>query len=120
MKTNKLAAVIRKIVREEVQKEFKNLITEQNNKQQLKSSDKLSLTEALSQTETEAYPTMKTFDGTDARAGFASLQDGFSGTQQPTAFEGHNGQVIPTEKVDASVTKAMTRDYSDLVKKFNK
>ena len=40
--------------------------------------------------------------------------------QQPVGFEGHNGRVIPTEKVDPSLSKAMTRDYSELVKRFKK
>ena len=120
MKTNKLAAVIRKIVREEVQKEFKNLITEQNNKKQSESSNTLSLTEALSQTETESYPTAKTFNSVDARAGFASMQGDFGTPQTPTAFEGHSGRVVDASKVDPSVAKAITRDYSDLVKRFKK
>ena len=114
MKTTKLAAVIRKIVREEVQKEVRNILTEQK-----KVDDApLSLTEALSQTETEAYPTMKSFDGSDARAGFAAMQGQAQAT--PTAFVGHNGQPVSADRVDASVAKALTRDYSKLVQKFKK
>ena len=120
MKTNKLAQVIRKIVREEVQKEVRNVLVEQKNKNKVKGGKKITLSEALSQTEQESYETVKNFSSTDARAGFASLQDGFNTSQQSMGFEGHNGQVVPTEKVDASVTKAMTRDYSDLVKRFKK
>ena len=121
MKTNKLAAVIRSIVREEVQKELKILLTERkNNKKQDPVSSKMSLSEALSQTETESYPTMKTFDGAEARSGFAAMQDGVGTSQAPVALEGHNGRVVDVSKVDASVTKAMTRDYTDLVKRFKK
>ena len=87
---------------------------------EFKGGKKITLSEALSQTEQESYETVKNFSSTDARAGFASLQDGFNTSQQSMGFEGHNGQVVPTEKVDASVTKAMTRDYSDLVKRFKK
>jgi len=114
MKTSKLAAVIRKIVREEVQREVRNLLTEKKST----SNNKLTLSEALTQTETEAYPTMGTFDGVDARAGFAAMQDG-SGAAS-TALIGHNGQVVSADKVDPSVTKALTRDYSALMKKIVK
>ena len=114
-KTNKLAQVIRKIVREEVQREVRNVLAEQRVK-----DESLSLNEALKQTEAEAYPTMKTFSAADARAGFAAMQDQFTPTSQPTALQGHNGQVVPASSVDDSVTKAMTRDYSELVKRFKK
>ena len=116
-KTNKLAQVIRKIVREEVQKEVRNILNEQKQKTNTKS---LTLTEALQETALEDYQTLKTFTAADARAGFASLQQGNMNMQQPVGFEGHNGRVIPTEKVDPSLSKAMTRDYSELVKRFKK
>ena len=115
MKAKQLAQVIRKIVREEVQKEVRNVLTEQKKKET--SKERMTLSEALTQTEAEGYPTMKTFNAVDARAGFAAMQGNM---QQPNVLEGHNGQVIPTNKVDASVTKAMTRDYSELVKRFKK
>tara|TARA_R100001594_G_scaffold95731_1_gene130039 strand:- start:50 stop:403 length:354 start_codon:yes stop_codon:yes gene_type:complete len=115
-KTNKLAQVIRKIVREEVQKEVRNILNEQKEKSNKKS---LTLTEALQETAQDDYQTIKTFSAADARAGFASLQ-GNMNTQQPIGFEGHNGRVVPTEKVDPSLSKAMTRDYSELVKRFKK
>lgn len=111
-KINKLATVIRKIVREEVQKEVKKVINEHK-----ENKERLSLTEALTQTEQESYPTMNTFNAADARAGFAAMQNN---NMQPTAFEGHNGRVIPESNIDPSVTKAMTRDYSELVKRFKK
>ena len=119
MKVSKLAEVIRKIVRDEVKKEVGNLIAEQKlaKGNSEPGSGTMSLTEALSQTESEAYPTMKTFNAADARAGFAAMQDG---QQAPNALQGHNGRVVPTEKIDPSVTKAMTRDYSELVKRFKK
>jgi len=116
-KINKLATVIRKIVREEVQKEVKKVINE--NKEV---KEKLTLAEAVAQTELEEYPTMKTFNANDARAGFAAMQNNINNMQpqRPTAFEGHNGRVIPESNIDPSVTKAMTRDYSELVKRFKK
>ena len=117
MKAKQLAQVIRKIVREEVRKEVKNVLIEQKN-----NNSSLSLNEALSQTESEAYPTMNTFSAADARAGFAALQqDNFNmNPSQPTALEGHNGQVVPASRIDDSVTKAITRDYTELVKRFKK
>ena len=115
MKAKQLAQVIRKIVREEVRKEVKSVLTEQK---AVESKQHLSLNEALSETESEAYPTMKEFTATDARAGFAALQDNFN--QKPAAFEGHNGRLVNANSIDDSVTKAMTRDYSELVKRFKK
>jgi len=119
MKAKKLAQVIRQIVREEVQKEVRNVLTEQKAKESI-NDEPLSLNEALLQTESEAYPTMNTFNANDARAGFAAMQNGISNQQAPTALEGHNGRVVHVDKVDPSVTKAITRDYSDLVKRFKK
>ena len=112
-KPNKLASVIRKLVREEVQREVRAVLSEQRN-----DSDKLSLTEALSQTEVEAYPTAKSFNASDARAGFTSMQSGVQ--TAPNAFEGHGGRVVDASTIEPSVTKALTRDYSALVKKFKK
>lgn len=119
-KTNKLASVIRKIVREEVQREVRTILSENKLYRDLEQSDsgKLSLTEALSQTEAEAYPTAKSFDAADARTGFASMQGG--GQSTPVAFEGHNGRVVDASTIDPSVTKALTRDYSALVQRFKK
>jgi hypothetical protein len=118
MKAKQLAQVIRKIVREEVQKEVRNVLTEQNKKIEQKES--LTLTEALQDTKEESYPTMKEFTSADARAGFAAMQGNFGAPQAPPAFEGHNGQVVSADRVEPSVNKALTRDYSDLVKRFKK
>lgn len=119
-KTNKLASVIRKIVREEVQREVRAILSENKLQRDSTQGDgsKLSLTEALSQTETEAYPTAKSFNAADARAGFASMQSGVQ--PMPNAFEGHSGRVVDASRVDPSVTKALTRDYSELVQRFKK
>jgi|TARA_R110000822_G_scaffold76828_3_gene184671 5'-deoxynucleotidase YfbR-like HD superfamily hydrolase len=114
MKINKLAAVIRKIVQEEVQREVKKLITEKVEV----SSGKLTLQEALSQTETEEYPTAQAFSAADARAGFTSMQGGHASS--PSTFEGHSGRVVSADQIDPSITKALTRDYSKLVQKFKK
>ena len=103
MKAKKLAQVIRQIVREEVQKEVRNVLTEQKAKDN-SNVDSISLNEALSQTESEAWPTMKTFNADDARAGFAALQGENNLSQAtPNSFEGHSGRVITTDKLDPSV-----------------
>ena len=126
MKTNKLAQVIRKIVQEEVQKEVRIVLAEHNCKDKINSEiegkKSLTLTEALNHTEAESYPTMKEFTSDDARAGFAAMQTGFNSPQSfaPSTVEGHNGQVISVDKVDPSLNKALTRDYSSLVKRFKK
>jgi len=120
MKAKQLAQVIRKIVREEVQKEVRNVLTEQNQKVNIEEKKSLTLTEALQDTKQESYPTMKEFTSADARAGFAAMQNGFNTSQNSTAFEGHNGQVVSAQQVDPSINKALTRDYSDLVKRFKK
>jgi len=121
MKAKQLAQVIRKIVREEVQKEVRNVLTEQKIAKQESNSEKLTLSEALQQTETEDYPTMQNFNSGDARAGFASMQQGsFNANNHNAGFQGHNGRVISANKVDPSVSKALTRDYSELVKRFKK
>ena len=121
MKAKQLAQVIRKIVREEVQKEVRNVLTEQAVKQKsnIEEKETLTLTEALQDTK-EEYPTMRTFNSSDARAGFAAMQGNIGTPQTPTAFEGHNGRIVSADKVEPSVNKALTRDYSELVKRFKK
>ena len=130
MKAKQLAQVIRKLVKEEVQKavqeEVRSILGENNTQKQLVDTPNTvsytkhtSLNEALNATEAEEYQTVKSFNAGDARAGFASLQNNIGGTE-PTAFTGHNGQVIPASKLDDSLTKSLTRDYSELVKRFKK
>ena len=121
MKAKQLAQVIRKIVREEVQKEVRNVLTEQKIAKQRSNPEKLTLSEALQQTETEEYPTMQNFTSADARSQFAAMQQGaFNANNHAASFEGHNGRVVSAEKIDPSVSKALTRDYSELVKRFKK
>ncbi len=132
MKVNKLAQVIRKIVREEVQKEVRNILAEQTtqlqnhvpNKKSVKLqsnktqyTDNTILNEALNATETAEYPTMKTFNSTDAKAGFAAMQ---GGANQPPIQQDVNGRPVDIKKLDGGLDKALTRDYTDLVKRFKK
>tara|TARA_R100001129_G_scaffold145671_1_gene106979 strand:- start:905 stop:1255 length:351 start_codon:yes stop_codon:yes gene_type:complete len=116
MKAKQLAQVIRKIVREEVQKEVRNVLTEQKVKSiKSENEERLTLSEALQQTETEEYQTIGNFNAADARAGFAAMQGGYAQPQKDI-----NGRPVDMSRVDDSVTKAMTRDYSELVKRFKK
>ena len=125
MKAKQLAQVIKKIVREEVQKEVRSVLKEHLSKSKPVNSNNnkksLTLTEALQETAQEDYPTMQTFTSADARAGFSALQQGtYNTNNNVTAFQGHNGRVIPADKVDPTVSKALTRDYTELVKRFKK
>jgi len=133
MKTKKLVDVIRKIIREEVQSEVRKVLTEQTTtlenhipdftptrkKKNVKTKQYTNnplLNEVLNDTEAEEYPTMNSFDASDARAGFAGMQDG---AHQPVQQD-INGRPVDMSEVDESVSNAITRDYSELVKKFKK
>ena len=77
----------------------------------------LSLNEALNQT--EPFPTMgdKTFTSADARAQFASMQNGFNPSNRQTDLKGN---AVDVSQLGGGLDKALTRDYSELVKRFNK
>jgi len=133
MKSKKLVQVIRKIIREEVQSEVRKVLTEQTttlenyipksvstSKTRVKATQYTNnpvLNEVLNNTEAEDYPTMNTFNASDAKAGFAAMQNGFE--QQPVQQD-LNGRAVDLSDVDESVEKALTRDYSELVKRFKK
>lgn len=117
MKSAKLAQVIRKIVREEVQREVRNALVEQRAKAQSNvSNDSLSLTEALQQTQNEEWPTVRSFNKSDARSAFANMQNI---TQAPPQTD-LNGRLVDVNQLSDDLNSALTRDYSELVKRFNK
>ena len=132
MDSKKLARAIKKIVREEVQKEVRKLLLTNNNQTQTNQrhervQDKMftensSLNEALNATinEQEEWKTVGNFNSTDARSQFASMQTGFDPQPQAPVMEDLNGRAINPASVDKSVSDAMTRDYSELVKRFKK
>jgi len=102
-----------KIIREVVKREIKSVLTEQNvevtqpKKQYTKST---MLNEVLNNTAAnEEWPTI---DANTLRAKFAGMQDG------PTPMTDINNRPVDTSKLDPSLSKALTRDYSELVKKF--
>ena len=119
MKTKDLARVIRKLVREEVQREVQNLLTEKNvTKTKYSEKKNLTLTEALAATEEESYATMKTFNASDARAGFAGLQNRYT---TPAAHTDINGRPVDVSQFkESGLTDALTKDYTELVKRFKK
>ena len=175
MSTNKLAQVIRKIVREEVQKEVRAVLNEQKTKPVTKKDFKSGLQHALGlqdsverrarkpknevqytknkmlnnilnetagdlaagqasrlTPETEEYPTMdKTFTSTNAqmfdkkslaeKMGYGDMsQGGAPSVQEMVPKVDTRGMSNQGVQVDDSVAKALTRDYSELVKKFKR
>lgn len=111
-----------KIIREVVKREVKNVLNEQSVEQPVlrQNEKKLSknplINEALNAT--EDFATMGTYDQSDAIGGIRSK---FAEMQNP----GGPVDMVPPElksKVPegSGLDKALNRDYSELVKKFNK
>ena len=106
-----------RIIREFVKREVKTQINEAMKSSKVLSTPskkKMSIKEALLETSDMEYPTMKTFDASDARAGFAALQNGFHQPQQTDL----SGRSVNVENLEGGLDKALTRDYSELVKRF--
>ena len=128
MKTKQLAKLIRRLVKEEVQNEVRKILTEgasiaSNNK--VKSSSKKytsnkALNDVLNETvENTDYKTLKTFNAADARAGFAAMQQGFGvQSSNPLPDKDVNGAPLNPTNVSPDLMKALTRDYTELVKRF--
>jgi len=130
---NKLSKVIREIVQQEVEKQLVSIFGDKNKKSaqdaqnemmesfgttQTNYSKNTSLNAALNETANDGYKTMKAYDSQDARAGFASMQDMMSGGKPTVA------QMVPKDmqgrEVAPEVGKALTRDYTELVKAMTK
>ena len=130
MKSKQLAQAIRKIVKEEVQKQVRSILAEQVNEnvsftepqqyEKKKFTSNSALNDILNETvQTTNYETLKTFNSSDARAGFASMQSGFGATNSnPIPDRDVNGAPMNPNNVSSDVMKALTRDYSELVKRF--
>tara|TARA_R110001592_G_scaffold62935_2_gene192658 strand:+ start:888 stop:1238 length:351 start_codon:yes stop_codon:yes gene_type:complete len=108
-----------KIIREVVKRELKNVLSEGKMPVQQKQKTQYSkvpmlnevLNETRNQSSEEEWPSI---DANTLRAKFAGMQD--SGN-----VAGHtdiNNRPVDVSKLDPSVGKALTRDYSALVKKF--
>lgn len=112
-----LVRLIREVVKREVKTQVNNVLTEMETTKADK-TDKMSINEALDQT-AKAFPTMKEFTSADARAGFAAMQTqmGNPANQPHTDLK---GQPVDVSNLGGGLDKALTRDYSKLVQKFNK
>ena len=108
-----LVRLIREVVKREVKTQVNNVLTEMESKK----TDKMSINEALNQT-AEDFPTMKEFTSADARAGFAAMQTEFGNTPPQPQTDLH-GKPVNVESLGGGLDKALTRDYSELVKRFN-
>lgn len=110
-----------KIIREVVKREVKSIINEEinqaltilENKQNKQTN--MSLTEAINQTkranEFAPYPEIS---ASDLRARFAGMQ-GNSITPKMTDI---NNRPVDTSKLEPTLANALTRNYSELVKRF--
>tara|TARA_B100000902_G_scaffold24203_1_gene29117 strand:- start:996 stop:1349 length:354 start_codon:yes stop_codon:yes gene_type:complete len=117
MTKKELVRIIREVVKREVKSQLtevtksKGKVIKENNNQ------RISLEEALQQTaESDDYRTVKEFNASDARAGFASMQAGY--TEKPQTDL--HGKPVDLTQLGGGLDKALTRDYSQLVKRFNK
>ena len=112
-----------KIIREVVKREIRNVLNEENvvskpvlNKNKQKLTKNPLLNEALNAT--AEFETLANFDSKDAIGGFRQK---FASMQEPEAPVQHtdlNGRPVDVEA--AGLDKVLNRDYSDLVKRFNK
>ena len=134
MKTKQLAQLIRKLVKEEVQDQVRAILLEQSitpkapakqAKQVTRKKQKYTANSALNDilnetvsSNTADYDTLQTFSATDARAGFASMQNPMS--SNPIPDKDISGAPMNPNKVTPDLMKALTRDYSTLVKRFKK
>ena len=110
MTKKELVRLIREVVKREVKNQVNVLLTEQKKEKEI-----TSIREALDQTKAlEDYPTMRTFNAADARAGFAAMQNGFQQQQDI------NGKPVDVKALPDTIQNALTRDYSDLVKKMKR
>jgi len=116
MKKKDLIRLIREVVKSEVKKVVQSELNEAMNtlEQGNTNGGKLSLTEVMDQTEKEQkWPSMGNFKS-DMRAQFAAMNGG----PQAVTHTDTNNRPVNLEGLDPSLSQALTRDYSDLVKRF--
>ena len=112
MTKKELVRLIREVVKREVKNQVNVLLTEKKHEK-----ERLTIKEALDQTKAlEDYPTMKTFNAADARAGFAAMQGGIQQQQQQDI----NGRPVDVNALPDELQNALTRDYSALIKKMKR
>ena len=100
-----------RIIREVVRKEVKNVLSEER---QPKQKNKMSLTEAIMETKASSnqQDVWPEISQTEIRNRFAGMQ-----AAQQTDIK---NRAVDTENLDPVLNKALNRDYSELVKRFNK
>jgi hypothetical protein len=111
-----------RIIREVVRKEVKSVIKEELNsamtllENETKAPKSMSLNEALSQTKQansqDQFAPYPEIDKDTLRNRFAGMQ----GTVTPQTDI--NNRPVDTSRLDPALSKALTRNYSDLVKRF--
>jgi len=132
MKSKQLAQLIRKLVKEEVQKQVRSVLAEQSAKNasfmemqqpvpEVRETKKFTANSALNDilnetVQSTGYDTLKTFNSADARAGFAGMQSPMG--SNPIPDKDISGAPMNPSKVTPDLMKALTRDYSELVKRF--
>ncbi len=128
----KLSNIIKEIVQQEVEKQLIEIFGDKEGPSLQKAQNEMldsfsatntsytkdaSLNEALNATANdEGYKTMKKYDSADARSQFMQMQ-GDGG--KPTV-ESMIPQDLANKTVDKATEKALTRDYTELVKRFKK
>ena len=128
----KLSRVIREIVQQEVEKQLVEIFGNKKKETPQQAQDEMlkrfsaeevsytnnaSLNEALNATANDdGFKTMKSFNSGDVRNKFMQMQ---GNTGQPT-IQNMVPQDLAHKPIDKSVEKALTRDYSELVKRFKK
>lgn len=109
-----LVKLIREVVKREIKTAVKSELNEAMNVLETKKSipGKISLAEAVDMTKEEekAYPSMGTFTS-NMRAQFAAM----NGATPQTDI---NNRPVDTSRLPEDLSTALTRDYSELVKRF--
>jgi len=116
MTKKELVRIIREVVKREVKSQLTE-VTKSKEKVIKENNNRISLEEALQQTaESDDYRTVKQFNAADARAGFSAMQSGYVEKPQTDL----HGKPVDLTQLGGGLDKALTRDYSQLVKRFNK
>jgi hypothetical protein len=110
-----------RIIREVVRKEVKSVIKEELNtamtllENKTKAPKSMSLSEAVNQTKQgDTQDEFAPYPSIDAN----SLRSKFAGMQGNVPQTDLNNRPVDTSRLDPTLTSALTRNYSDLVKRF--
>jgi len=107
-----LVRIIREVVKSEVKKVIASELNEAMNSLESEQEKRMSLTEALEQTkQSQGEEEWPSIDPNTLRAKFAGMQE-----QGPSTMTDINNR--PVKNLAPDLQKALTRNYSDLVKRF--